>query len=121
MGVSQTIKRRDPVQNIQGWDLQDDLTQDGEKQSAAAHSAGLEYAHGDKIHTQEGKTEAEAAQEASAVGYNRFVLHEKRDQSAGGQIIADGDDNHEGNRDFYGIEQRVFHAGNIAAGIIIAD
>ena len=60
--VSQTVQRKQPVQDIESRYLQNDFAQHGENQGMFPETAGLEYANGQEIHTQEGNAQAHAPQ-----------------------------------------------------------
>ena len=64
---SQSVQRKDPVQDIQRRDLQHDLAQDGKHQGFFSHAACLEDSHRQKVYAQKRQRQTQSVQKTAAI------------------------------------------------------
>ena len=74
--ICQSIEGEEGIEDEKGRDLQNHLPEDRKNQCFLSHAGGLENAYSNEVHTEEGKPQAEATQEACSIGDNGLILDE---------------------------------------------
>lgn len=119
--IGKTVQSHRAVEDEKRRDFQHNLSQDGKQQRFTSHANRLKDTDREEVDGEEGQTQTEAAHQVGAVLDDDLILHkqgypEAREEE---EEHCHRDDDRQGN--LTGKADGVLHAGNVAAGIVVAD
>ena len=119
--IGKTVQSHRAVEDKERRDFQHDLSQDGKQQRFPSHADGLEDTDRKKVDGKEGQTQAEAAHQVGAVLDDDLILHKQGYPEAGEEEEEHSHRDDDRQSSLTGKADGVLHAGNVAAGIVVAD
>ena len=120
LGISQSVKRKQIVQDEKGRDFQNDLPHYCKTQGIFSQAQSLEYAYGEEIYAKEDQSQAESLKELFPISYNGVIVHKQADQCTCAEVIQEHDHSQDGNHQFQGKENGIFHTSAVSRGKIVA-
>ena len=120
LGISQSVKRKQIVQDEKGRDFQNDLPHYCKTQGIFSQAQSLEYAYGEEIYAKEDQSQAESLKEFFPISYDSVIIHKQADQCAGAEVVQEHDHSQDGNHQLQGKENGIFHTSAVSRGKIVA-
>lgn len=96
LGISQSVKRKQIVQDKKGRDFQNDLPHYRKTQGIFPQAQSLEYAYGEEVYAKEDQSQAESLKEFFPISYDSVIIHKQADQCAGAEVVQEHDHSQDG-------------------------
>ena len=120
LGISQSVKRKQIVQDKKRRDFQNDLSHNRKAQGIFSKTQGLENTYGKEIYAKEDQSQAESLKKLSAISNNSVIIHKKTDQRVCAEMIQKHDHSQHRDHQFQGKKNGILHTSAVSGSKIIA-